>query len=228
VQGCDTAQRQSQRRFVLTFDDGYADFNAQAYPILHRYGFTATVFLVAERMGLRSDWEGQNGDAAADLLSWDEIRQLAKSGIDFGSHTLTHPRLTRLSTREAVHEIARSKSLIEEQLKRKIDLFSYPFGASNARLQQIVCESGYAAGFGVDRGRANPFHQWRVQCQRHESFWSFYWKTQGWYQRIVWLREQSIIGHLLRSVIRAFRHRVVPNCESQDGRPHTIRGIADD
>jgi peptidoglycan/xylan/chitin deacetylase (PgdA/CDA1 family) len=227
VQGYRTNQRRSQRRFVLTFDDGYADFYSHAYPILHRYGFTATVFLVAERVGFRSDWEGQNGDAAADLLSWDEIRQLAEWGIDFGSHTLTHPRLTRLSSQEATHEIENSKAIIGERLGRKIELFSYPFGASNVRLQQIVSKSGYAAAFAVDRGLYRPFHQWRVQCQSHESVWSFYWKTHGWYQRVIWLREQSSIKHL-RGVIRAFRHGATPRRELRAGSPPAIGGTVDD
>jgi peptidoglycan/xylan/chitin deacetylase (PgdA/CDA1 family) len=223
-----TEHRQSHRTFALTFDDGYTDFYAHAYPILYRYGFTATVFLVAERVGLRSNWEGQDGDSAADLLSWDQIRQLAKWGIDFGSHTLTHPRLTRLNGHGAMREISHSKSIIESQLGCGIDLFSYPFGASNERLQQIVSESGYAAAFGVDRGRSGPFNRWRIQCQSHESFWSFYWKTHGWHQRVTWLREQSPVGNLLRGIVRPFQHGFTLNPESRVGRPHTIRGIVDD
>jgi peptidoglycan/xylan/chitin deacetylase (PgdA/CDA1 family) len=228
VRGSSAKQRRGSRCFALTFDDGYADFYTSAYPILHRYGFTATIFLVAERVGLRSDWEGQKDGAAADLLSWKEIRQLARWGIGFGSHTLTHPRLTRLNAQEADHEIADSKALIEEQLGRRIDLFSYPFGASNARLQEIVSENGYAAAFGVDRGRYGCFHQWRTQCQSHESFWSFYWKTHGGYQRVVWLREQSPLGRPLRSVIRAFRRGAASGIQMQAGDSPANRGMVDD
>ena len=86
--------RLPKKCFVLTFDDGYRDFLTAASPILSRFGFTATVFIVAGRMGEVSDWMGQVGSGAAPLLSWQEARELAGQGFTFGSHTVSHASLT--------------------------------------------------------------------------------------------------------------------------------------
>jgi peptidoglycan/xylan/chitin deacetylase (PgdA/CDA1 family) len=75
---------QRKRTFVLTFDDGYEDFLTQAYPILRRHGFTATVFLVTDRVGECSDWQGEAGTP---LLSWEQVKALHRDGVSFGSHT---------------------------------------------------------------------------------------------------------------------------------------------
>lgn len=85
--------RLPRKSFVLTFDDGYQDLYDNVWPILDRYGFTATIFLVAGSIGCLSNWGGQTGPSAAPLMSWAEVQELARRGLSFGSHTLTHRRL---------------------------------------------------------------------------------------------------------------------------------------
>src|SRR5262245_44542863 len=75
----------------LTFDDGYADFTAHVMPVLTRYGFTATVFVIAGAMGGTNTWD-EPGPTKA-LLTADEVRQVAEAGIEIGSHSVSHPRL---------------------------------------------------------------------------------------------------------------------------------------
>ena len=79
---------QHEKAFALTFDDGYEDFFSQAFPILQRYGFSATVFLVTDLVGAKSKWEGEQGNR---LLTWSQIETLHNAGVSFGSHTCTHP-----------------------------------------------------------------------------------------------------------------------------------------
>src|SRR4051812_28698172 len=76
----------------LTFDDGYQDFVTNAIPVLHQYGFTATVFVLAGRLGGRDIWNGPASDKA--LLTDDEVRQAARSGMEIASHGLDHVVLT--------------------------------------------------------------------------------------------------------------------------------------
>jgi peptidoglycan/xylan/chitin deacetylase (PgdA/CDA1 family) len=192
-----------RKSFVLTFDDGYRDLYFTVWPILRRFGFTATIFLVAGRAGGWSDWKGQTGPAAAPLLSWSEARELIGFGAAFGSHTVTHPRLGQLDETQALAEIQRSKAILEERLGVPIDLFSYPYANYNARIQRIVAETGYMAACGGDRGAWGFFNLWRAQCKRKDSMRLLALKAGGWYHRFIWLREHSIFGRPLRPAKRA-------------------------
>ncbi|PYQ10802.1 MAG: hypothetical protein DMH00_09990 [Acidobacteria bacterium] len=72
----------SERTVALTFDDGYRDFLHFAAPILEEYGFTATVFLVADRVGEINAWDERHGDPPRPLLSWEEAAELATRGFE--------------------------------------------------------------------------------------------------------------------------------------------------
>src|SRR6267378_3406757 len=95
---------------VLTFDDGFRDFSTGAFPILHRYGFTATVFLptgyIANERRLFN---------SRDCLTWPEVRELHRVGVTFGSHTVTHRQLKVLKAGEVEWEIRHSKETIEDK-----------------------------------------------------------------------------------------------------------------
>ena len=76
---------------VITFDDGYGNFYHHAFPILSRHHFNATVFLPTAYIGTEPvQFNGK------DCLTWNEVRELRKHGVSFGSHTVTHPQLTSL------------------------------------------------------------------------------------------------------------------------------------
>ena len=79
-----------RRSVAITFDDGYADTYHVAAPLLERYGYRATVFLVAGRVGQASDWDPQPQGNGSPLMGWPEARDLARRGFALGSHTLTH------------------------------------------------------------------------------------------------------------------------------------------
>ena len=78
---------------VLTFDDGYLDFKTYAWQLIRQYGFLATVFLVTDKIGESNSWDSVYGEELP-LLGWDDIRNLQDEGVDFGSHTASHPYLT--------------------------------------------------------------------------------------------------------------------------------------
>jgi peptidoglycan/xylan/chitin deacetylase (PgdA/CDA1 family) len=107
-------ERNKPRYVVLTFDDGYLDFYTQAFPVLRQYGFTATVFLPTDYID--SSKPGLKGKYH---LTWDLVRELSQSGIDFGSHTCSHPQLYELSPAEIESELRKSKETIEFQLKKE-------------------------------------------------------------------------------------------------------------
>ena len=197
--------RAPAKSFVLTFDDGYQDVHSRACPILERFGFTATVFLVAGRMGSLSDWAGQEGARSGLLLSWAEARDLARRGFVLGSHTLSHPRLSLLDGQSAFEEIRNSRVLLQDRLDMQVDFFSYPYSDSDARVERLVESAGYTAACAGDSGPWSVFHLWRVPCLRDDTRLSFAFKASGWYNRRIALRE-SAPGRLLRRSVRNLRH----------------------
>lgn len=201
-----SGRRAPTKAFVLTFDDGYQNVHSQACPILQQFGFTATVFLVAGRMGASSNWAGQDGERSALLLSWEEARDLARRRFVLGSHTLTHPPLCLLDEQSAFEEIRDSKALLEDQLGLRIDLFSYPFSDADARIKRLVRSAGYRAACGGDCGPKSLYYLWRVPCLRDDAPWLFTMKASGWYNRKIALRE-SPSGRLLRRYAGVLRNR---------------------
>ncbi len=201
--------------FVLTFDDGYQDVHSLACPILKKFGFTATVFLVAGRMGSLSNWWGKDDARSGLLLSWAEAHDLAKQGHILGSHTLSHPFLNSLSDQSAFDEIRKSKLLLQEQLEIQVEFFSYPYSDATTRIEKLVESAGYKAACAGNIGPWSLFHLWRVPCLRDDSALTFSWKAKGWYDKRTMLRE-SPPGLLLRRSVRTIRRRL----KDSQKRPH--------
>ncbi|MBW4523134.1 MAG: polysaccharide deacetylase family protein [Scytolyngbya sp. HA4215-MV1] len=141
------------RAIALTFDDGYQDFLDYAAPLLKQYGFSATVFLVANQVGGANVWD-QAYQEEIPLMNWHTIRQLQTEGIEFGSHTATHPLLTALSPVEIVKEATRSRAILERELGVPIRTIAYPYGDHNAVVQHLIGACGYTVGLSCRSGRS--------------------------------------------------------------------------
>jgi len=193
------------RAFALTFDDGYRDFLNNVCPILTRYGFTATIFVVAGQIGQWSSWAEQDGDRSAALFSWPELRRLCGMGMSVGSHTVTHRRLSRLSHEESVYEIRESKLILEERLGTPIKFLSYPYADQDEQIRSLVSQAGYEAALGVSKGPHCIFNLRQVQCLGTDSAFLFTLKVSGWYDWLLWLRHESFISRSGSAVRRRFR-----------------------
>jgi peptidoglycan/xylan/chitin deacetylase (PgdA/CDA1 family) len=135
------AEGRGRRLVGLTFDDGYQDFVTYAMPILHQYGFTATAFVLAGRLGGEDVWNRPAPEKA--LLTADEVRQAARNGMEIGSHGLRHVALTEADDTRLSAETVRSRELLQELTGQQIRGFAYPWGYLDARVVKAVQAAGY-------------------------------------------------------------------------------------
>jgi len=149
-----------QKPVLLTFDDAYADIGKYAFPVLRRYGFGATVFVVTGHIGKTNAWDEVRGSAIHPLMTAEQIRYWASQGIDFGSHSRTHPNLTTVSAAAAAEELLRSRDELAALLGRSVTIFAYPYGRHN----KVVCDSArtiYEMAFttleGLNNLQTDPF-----------------------------------------------------------------------
>jgi peptidoglycan/xylan/chitin deacetylase (PgdA/CDA1 family) len=128
---------------VLTFDDGYTDNGAIAQPILTRFRFPATIFLVTDFVGGQNRWDTKGVLHDRPLLDWEAIRNLERSGLQFGSHTRNHPVLTALPAPAAELEIGGSKRAVEDHLPEAVPTFAYPYGIYDETVRALVERAGF-------------------------------------------------------------------------------------
>ncbi|MBI2954364.1 MAG: polysaccharide deacetylase family protein [Chloroflexi bacterium] len=195
------------RSVAITFDDGYLDTYSAAFPVLAHHNFTATVFIVADRVGGKAEWDASCEETPAPLMTWAQIREMAAKGICFEAHSCTHPDLTALSAPDAWLEIERPRRVIEEELGVKVRFFAYPHARSNEAVHQLVAQAGYLAAFGARWGPADCTNDVyainRLLVLRDHDLNYFKWMLElgvehPWYHQIV-KDKRALVRNLLAS-----------------------------
>lgn len=147
---------------ILTFDDGYQDAYTQAFPILKKYGFTATFYIITAYM-----------DKYNNYLTWDQARELKSAGMNIGSHTHTHPDLSKIFGIRVTDEIKESKKTIEEKIGGTISDFCYPAGKYDQKIIDELKNDDYKTATTVKNGIANQnsnlFELPRIRMQNNTN-----------------------------------------------------------
>lgn len=161
-------KKPSAKSVALTFDDGYEDFYAQAFPLLQKYQAKATVYVIVNAL----DRPG--------YLSRAQLKELSTSGlVEIGSHTFNHPDLRQKKWKDADFEIRASRQALAELTGQPILTFAYPFGYHDQVDQEIASSSGYLGAVSVLPGSRHSVNDiWllkRLRPNERIGFDFWYW-----------------------------------------------------
>jgi peptidoglycan/xylan/chitin deacetylase (PgdA/CDA1 family) len=139
----------------VTFDDGYQNNLVNAAPILAKYNFSATCYLVSKSIGSFNTWDLDKGITQRPLMTTSEIHEWLDLGMDIGAHTETHRDLTSISEKKALKEMQNCKVELESSFNVPVNDFCYPFGLFNESIYNMAKDSGYHSATTMLRGRAH-------------------------------------------------------------------------
>ncbi len=187
----------NQKKIILTFDDAYQSIYQYAFPILKKYQFTASLFIISDFVGSYNLWDVHPGWRKFKHLEWKEINSLVQAGWEIGSHSSTHPDLRKCPDERLLDELVNSKAEIKKQTGEEPQILSYPFGRYDARLIQFVKKAGYLGActmhyYPVDAA-SDPYqlprqgvYLWDTlsdfKAKLSDGFFS---KIQDWKQRLI-------------------------------------------
>lgn len=192
---------QPLRPVVITYDDGYEDFYSNAFPILSKYRFSATVYLPTSVIG-----ENVCQFKGVECLTWSQVRELHAAGIEFGSHTVTHPQLSSVSLQQVEREVRQSKETIENKLGCAVTSFAYPYAFPETKqsfresLRAMLTDTGYENGvttiIGTADGDGDRFFMKRLPMNSYDNPSFFRAKLNGGYD---WVHAFQYASKLLKA-----------------------------
>jgi peptidoglycan/xylan/chitin deacetylase (PgdA/CDA1 family) len=147
---------------IITSDDGYQSTYTYALPILKKYGYKMTVFLITSYMGNDENTRRLNefdfdaeGVPHRPMLIWPEVRAMSKYGIEFQSHTWSHGIITNIPIEQAERELAQSKYDIEVNVGKPCFIVAWSHGIFNGEVLSLLSKTGYRGAAAYDGGINN-------------------------------------------------------------------------
>jgi peptidoglycan/xylan/chitin deacetylase (PgdA/CDA1 family) len=172
---------------AITFDDAYVSVARNALPALASRGFHSTIFVPTAMLGGAPTWQMEDGspDAFEVVMPAEQIAKLSSPIVMLGSHSCTHPRLSRLTPSEAREEIEGSRTRLQELTALDIRLFALPYGDHNASTIEICRTAGYETVFSTRPAPVDTtdvaFVRGRVKVDPFDGPLEFFLKYNGAY-----------------------------------------------
>jgi len=170
---------------AITFDDAFDSVLDQALPILAERRFPCTIFAPSSCLGHAPSWEVESDrDGAESVAEASRLANLPADRVTIGSHTMSHPHLTRLSSDDVRREVAQSAIDLQRLVNRSVTLLAFPYGDYDGRVVQLCSESGYRHVFTINPALVNPangFIRGRVAVDPSDGTLEFFLKAAGAY-----------------------------------------------
>jgi len=160
---------------LITLDDGFEDNYLNALPIFQRYQIPSVIYLATGVIGKTNQWMAAPTFSERKMLSWLQIKEMANYGIEFGSHTVSHPRLNELDDNKVEQELVMSKQTIEEHLGKECAHFAYPYGLLTESTKDLVQKTGFKTACSTRSGFNNverdPLILHRIEVYGNDPAW---------------------------------------------------------
>ena len=154
-----------KKPICITFDDGYKDGYLNAFKLLKSLGLKGTYFVITNRLNKKN------------YLTWNELTQMKRKGMEIGSHSASHIDLIKTSPGKVWWEIASSKSVLEKKLQEPIYFFCHPFGHFNSKTEFLLKKAGYLLATTKESGRiaksSHPYRIPRIRIRRSTTLKQF-------------------------------------------------------
>jgi len=200
---------------LITFDDGYADLVQYALPVLKDYGLTATIFIPTRCIGKTNEWDDGTW-ALLPLMNRAQIREWAAQGIEFGSHTRTHPDLTTVSRERLKDEIEESARELESITGSRPVAFAYPYGCFSDEVRDCVSrvfDLSFTTREGINCLGDDPFLLHRLEILPNDNLATFAMFLAWGSRPLTALRKRMAIRSRLQAAVRRLPrpHSVSPS-----------------
>ncbi len=199
-----------EKPVLLTFDDAYRDLTEHAFPVLKRYGFNATVFVVTQHLGKTNSWDQGSVRADLPLMTVEQVRYWANQGFEFGGHTRTHPDLTSVDNTRLTDEVEGGAQDLEHIVGKRAISFAYPHGLYNETVRQCA-EKAFALAFTCDEGlnclTTHPHLLQRTEVQPQDTLLDFGLRVRLGYDPLHDLRGRLRIRTRLRGALGLLKEK---------------------
>lgn len=166
-----------ERGLAITFDDGCMDNYTNAFPVLKELGIRATMFVVPSCIGETNGKTLPAGEPPRAHFTREQMLEMSKFGIEFGSHSMNHRLLHEIPLDQAQYEIESAKSYLEELLQQPCKTFAYPAGYFTPEVEKVIERAGHICAFSTTYGpqdRLDLYAINRTEIFRRDRFvWQF-------------------------------------------------------
>ncbi len=183
----------AKKKIIITFDDGYENIFTEAMPVLKKFNFSATCFIVNKKIGYFNDWDkNQKNFKKKKLMNKKQINTWINNGFEVGSHTMNHYNLKYLSNDQKKYQILKPKQFFKTNYGINIQSFSYPFGCYNEDCLKIL-KRNYKFAVTTKRsrynkGKFNPLEIPRVPVNSNTSIFKYFLKITTFYEDVKFKR----------------------------------------